>query len=96
MALSIGGLEPVEFGGVSCTPKLNTETKMRLSQIRDYDESADEVLASAFPKDESYVKEFLTTRMTTLDKQTLHAYLMGGDLMIKQMIKKIEGAVDDL
>lgn len=94
MALSFNGLEPVEFGGKDCTPKLDTEIKLRLSQIKDYNESADEVLASAFPKDEAYVKEFLKDKMTVFDKQTLHAYLLGGETMVKSLLNKIEGVVD--
>lgn len=78
MALSFNGLEPVEFGGKECTPKLDTELKLRLSQIKAYTEADDEVLASAFPDDEVYVREFLKDKMTVLEKQTLHAYLLGG------------------
>lgn len=96
MALSFNGLEPVEFGGKECTPKLDTETKLRLSQIKEYDESVDEVLVAAFPDDEAYVKDFLKNKMTVFDKQILHAYLLGGDTMVKNVLNKIEGAMDEV
>lgn len=80
--LSLNTLEPVDFGGRECTPKLDTETKLRLSQINQYNAKAIEVLASAFPDDEDYVEKFLG-EMTTIDLQMLHAYLMGGQTMVE-------------
>lgn len=91
MALSFNGVEPVSFGGKECTPKINTELKMRLSEIKEYDSAADIVLASVFPDDEAYVLKFLQEKMTTLDKQILHAYLIGGDTMVS----KLMGSIDD-
>lgn len=99
MALSFNGIEPVTFGGKECTPKINTELKMRLSQIKDYNAEADEVLASAFPDDEKYVLEFLQEKMTTFDKQTLHVYLVGGETMVSKVLAQIDetmkGAINE-
>lgn len=89
MALSFNGLEPVAFGGKECTPKINTEVRLRLSQIKEYDANADEVLASAFPDDEEYVLEFLKKKMTTFDKQTLHVYLIGGEIMMQKILDQV-------
>jgi hypothetical protein len=94
MALTFNGLQPVVFGGKECTPQINTELKMRLSQINNYNDETDEVLASAFPKEERYVKEFLSKQMTILDKERLHAYLVGGDEMLEQVETKIHELFD--
>ncbi len=91
MALSFNGVEPVSFGGRECAPKINTELKMRLSEIKEYDDATDTVLASAFPDDETYVLKFLREKMTTFDKQILHAYLIGGETMVS----KLMGSIDD-
>lgn len=89
MALDFNGLQPVGFGGKECKPELNTELKLRLSQIKNYNDEADEVLASAFPKNEAYVKKFLSENMTVIEKEMLHAYLLGGDQMVAQVQAKI-------
>lgn len=98
MALSFNGLEPVSFGGKECTPKINTETKLRLSQIKEYNIETDEILASAFPNDEDYVLKFLKEKMTTFDKQTLHVYLVGGETMLGKVLEQVsdtmKGAVN--
>lgn len=95
MALTYNGIEPVTFGGKECIPKINTETRLRLSQIKNYDDKTDDVLAAAFPDDEAYVKSFLTDKMTVLDKQKLQAYLIGGEEMLAIFQKKIEGAFEN-
>lgn len=89
MALEFNGLQPVSFGGKECTPELNTELKLRLAEIKTYNDEADEVLASAFPKNEAYVKGFLAKNMTVIEKETLHAYLLGGEQMVAQVQAKI-------
>lgn len=89
MALSFKGIDPVEFGGKVCEPSINTETKMRLASIEKYDTESDAILASAFPEDEAYVKDFLTNKMTVFEKVKLHAYLMGGEEMVKTVIDEL-------
>ena len=96
MALSIDGLEPVSFGGKACEPKIDAEIKLRLAEIKNYDETSDEVLAMAFPKDEKFVAEFIKNKMTVLDKQKLHAYLLGGDIMVATLMEKIKGVTPDV
>jgi hypothetical protein len=95
MALSIDGLEPVSLGGKPCVPKIDAEMKLRLTQIKSYDESADETLAMAFPNDEKYVADFIKNKMTVIDKEILHAYLLGGDTMVSTVMNKIEGVMQD-
>lgn len=90
--LNLNTLEPVNFGGRECTPDINTETKMRLSGIKKYDESVYPILASAFPDDESYVKEFLG-KMTTVDIEILHAYLIGGPTMVESIKEQMSSAL---
>lgn len=90
MALSFNGLEPVNFGGRDCTPKINAELKLRLAQLKEYNDNADEILAEAFPDDENYVLKFLREKMTTLDKQTLHVYLIGGETMVAKILNQID------
>ena len=91
--LNLSAIEPVNFGGKECTPKIDAETKLRLSQIKNYNKKDCEVLASAFPDDEDYVLEFLS-RMATIDIQTLHAYLIGGPTMVETMLNSVEKRLD--
>ncbi len=92
MALSLNGLEPVEFEGRACTPVINTELKLRLTQITEYNEAADLVLASAFPNDEEYVRNFLQ-KAPVVEKEILHAYLVGGERAAKAAIDGLEDGV---
>lgn len=92
MALTFNGLEPVNFGGKDCAPKVDAELNLRLTRIKTYDKDADELLASAFPGNEEYVTVFLTDKMTTFDKEILHAYLIGGEKMVETVLKRAEGA----
>lgn len=101
--LKFSGIQPVQFGAKDCEPApLTAEQKLRLERISFKTEAetakADEILAGCFPDDEAYVLEFLRTKMTTVDKQTLQAYLAGGERAVKlideaireQLAKKAE------
>lgn len=92
MALTFEGIQPVEFGGRACTPKLDAEIKLRLTNISDYNEKTDDVLASAFPDDEKYVRKFLKEKMSALDKQMLQAYLIGGPSALEIVQRQIDSA----
>ena len=96
MALQFQGKQPVEFGGRNCIPEINTEMKMRLSQIQSYDEETDKILASAFPKDEAYVLKFLKNDMTHFEKQELHAYLLGGMKMVDSLNDEVKKVFHDM
>lgn len=88
MALSLHGIEPVEIKGRLCVPKIDAETKLRLSNIKSYDKVADGVLAGAFPDDEEYVRRFLADA-PVVEKEILHAYLVGGEHAVKVMLDGI-------
>lgn len=90
--LSLNTLEAVDFGGKECMPQLDAETKLRLSQIKNYDNKAIESLASAFPDDEDYVRSFLHN-MTRIDIQLLHAYLLGGATMVESIRGQISNVM---
>jgi len=91
--LKFNGIEPVVFGLRECTPEINAEMKLRLSQIKNYDEKDCKVLAEAFPNDEQYVRNFLK-KMSKIDIQTLHAYLIGGQKMVETVLKSVERQID--
>lgn len=91
--LELNAIEPVAFGGKECTPEINAETKMRLSQIKKYDEVALDAIASAFPKDESFVRQFLG-RMATVDVEILHAYLIGGPTMVEKIQSRVDSVMN--
>lgn len=92
MALSFNGLEPVTFGEKECVPKITAEIELKLAQIKRYNKEADEILASAFPDDEIYVQSFLS-KMPMLDKQVLHAYLVGGQTLVNTTLEQVHGAI---
>lgn len=81
--------EPVSFGGRECMPSVDEELKLRLQQINTYNAEAKGVIASAFPKDEKYVRNFLDN-MSDLDVQELHVYLIGGINLVEKMRKSLD------
>lgn len=95
--LSFDGIQPVRFGGRDCTPKLNTELRLRLQGLKfstDADaEKANKILAECFPDDQEYVLAFLSDQMTPFEKQQLSAYLISGPSMIRILDEKIAEAM---
>lgn len=98
--LSFDGIQPVGFGGKDCTPKLNTELRLRLQGVKfdtDADsEEADKILADCFPDDEKYVEKFLKEQMTPFEKQQLRAYLVSGPSIIRILDQEIAKAVNNV
>lgn len=100
MAFKISQIESVEFGDKQCTPELDAERKLRLGRLdfstETKEKEADKVIASCFPEDEAFVREYLT-RCSTLSKQRLQAYLIGGEEAVKiienGLKSQIEGAM---
>lgn len=94
--LHFNGLEPIDFKGKMCEPKMDVEKKLRLSntkfetaeQIRE----ADEILASCF--DEEYAKDFIKNKLSTDDKMVLKAYLVGGETAVNRLSSVTEGAIE--
>lgn len=93
MALSFNGLQPVRFGDRECAPKIDAETQLRLQSINGYGPETDEILASAFPDDAIYVREFMAKNMTTYEKEELHAYLLGGEAMLDNLRNTLTGVL---
>lgn len=89
MALTLNGIEPVEIKGRLCTPKIDAETRMRLGEVTTYDRATDLLLASAFADDESYVREYLENA-PVIEKEILHAYLVGGEPAVKAVMQGFE------
>lgn len=82
MALKIAGIEPVELGERKCMPRMDADKRLRLSQL-EYNTKTDlaaaaKVIASCFPNDEDYAKEFLTNYAGPTDMQLVALYLQGG------------------
>lgn len=94
MALSLNGIEPVRIKGRDCIPKIDAETKLRLAEIKNYDSASDLVLASAFPDDEAYVREFLETA-PVIEKEILHAYLVGGESAVASIMDGFNESMKD-
>lgn len=94
MALKFAGIEPVEFGGKSCTPRIDADKRLRLSQLKFNTEAditkANKVIASCFPNDEQFVEEFLTNQIADSDRQVLALYLRGGQRALDAYNKAIE------
>lgn len=94
--LHFNGIEPIDFKGTMCEPKLDAEKKLRLANIKfetaEQIAHADEVLASCF--DEEYAKNFIRERLSTDDKVVLKTYLVGGETGINRLSKASDGAIE--
>ena len=94
--LHFNGLEPIDFKGKLCEPKLDAEKKLRLSTINFKTEEqikeADEVLASCF--DEEYAKNFIKEKLSTDDKIVLRTYLCNGETGLNRLSNVTEGAIE--
>lgn len=94
--LHFNGLEPIDFKGKLCEPKIDAEKKLRLQEISfDTEErvkKADEVLASCF--DEEYAKDFIKEKLSTDDKMVLKMYLVGGETGLNRLSKATDGAIE--
>ena len=94
--LHFNGLEPIDFKGHMCEPKIDAEKKLRLSntkfdtaeQIRE----ADEVLASCF--DDDFAKSFIREKLSTDDKVVLKTYLVGGETGLNRLSRASDGAIE--
>lgn len=94
--LHFNGIEPIDFKGRMCEPKLDAEKKLRLSNIK-FDTAeqvahADEVLASCF--DDEYAKEFIRQKLSAADKEVLKTYLEGGETGLNRLSKATDGAIE--
>lgn len=94
--LHFNGLEPIDFKGHMCEPKLDVEKKLRLSQIKFETEEqikeADSILASCF--DEKFAKDFIKEKLSTDDKIVLRTYLCNGETGLNRLSSVTEGAIE--
>lgn len=94
MALKFAGIEPVEFGTRSCTPRIDADKRLRLSQLKFNTQTeitkANGVIASCFPDDEEFVADFLNNQIGDTDRQVLALYLRGGQAALDAYQKAID------
>lgn len=94
--LHFNGLEPIEFKGHMCEPKLDTEKKLRLNNIKfdtvEQTREADEILASCF--DDEFAKSFIREKLSIDDKLVLKTYLVSGETGLNRLSQATEGFVE--
>lgn len=94
--LHFNGLEPIDFKGKKCEPKVDTEARLRLSTIKFGTDAeireANEVLASCF--DEPYAKDFIRDKLSPDDKEVLRTYLVSGETGLNRLNDITAGALD--
>lgn len=95
--LHFNGLEPIDFKGKQCEPKVDAEKKLRLQNAKFDTEAnirtADDILASCF--DEDYAKDFIREKLSTDDKVLLRTYLVGGETAVNRMSEVTNGAIEE-
>ena len=94
--LHFNGLEPIDFKGHLCEPKIDAEKKLRLSNIKfETDEQtreADDILASCF--DDEFAKSFIREKLSADDKLVLKTYLTSGETGLNRLSKATDGAIE--
>ena len=94
--LHFQGLEPIDFKGHLCEPKMDAEKKLRLSNIKfetlEQISEADDLLASCF--DDEFAKSFIREKLSVDDKLVLKAYLVGGETALNRLSKATDGVVE--
>lgn len=94
--LHFNGLEPIDFKGKLCEPKIDAEKKLRLQDISYETEEkariADDILASCFEDD--YAKDFIRNKLSSDDKVVLKTYLVGGETGLNNLSRATDGAIE--
>ena len=94
--LHFNGLEPIDFKGHMCEPKIDAEKKLRLANIKfetaEQLAEADEVLCSCFEDD--FAKTFIKEKLSNEDKMVLKTYLTGGETGLNRLSKATDGVVE--
>lgn len=94
--LHFNGLEPIDFKGHMCEPKIDAEKKLRLAKIKfetaEQLAEADEVLCSCF--DDEFAKTFIKEKLSNDDKMVLKTYLTGGETGLNRLSKATDGVVE--
>ena len=95
--LHFNGLEPLDFKGKLCEPKVDAEKKLRLQNAKFDTEAnirtADDILASCF--DDDYAKDFIREKLSTDDKEVIRTYLVGGETAVNRMSEITNGAIEE-
>lgn len=95
--LHFNGLEPIDFKGHMCEPKIDAEKKLRLSKIQfetmEQVREADEVLTSCF--DDEFAKNFIREKLSVDDKMVLKTYLVSGETGLNRLSKATDGFVEN-
>lgn len=94
--LHFNGLEPIDFKGHMCEPKIDAEKKLRLNTIKfettEQIREADEILASCF--EDEFAKNFIREKLSNDDKMVLKTYLVGGETGLNRLSKATDGVVE--
>lgn len=94
--LHFNGLEPVDFKGHMCEPKIDAEKKLRLGKLQfetvEQIREADDVLASCF--DDEFAKTFIREKLSIDDKMVLKTYLVSGETGLNRLSKATDGVVE--
>lgn len=94
--LHFNGLEPIDFKGHMCEPKMDAEKKLRLAKAKfdtaEQIREADELLASCF--DDEFAKSFIREKLSNDDKIVLKTYLTGGETGLNRLSQATEGAIE--
>ena len=94
--LHFNGLEPIDFKGHLCEPKIDAEKKLRLSTIKfetaEQIREADEILASCF--DDDFTKNFIRDKLSSDDKLVLKTYLINGETGLNRLSEATQGAIE--
>lgn len=94
MTLKFAGIEPVEFGTRSCTPRIDADKRLRLATLKFGTQAeitrANAVIASCFPDDEEFVADFLENQIGETDRQVLALYLRGGQAALDAYQKAMD------
>lgn len=94
--LHFNGLEPIDFKGHMCEPKIDAEKKLRLGNIKfdtvEQIKEADEILASCF--DDEFAKNFIRDKLSVDDKVVLRTYLTNGETGLNRLSKATDGAIE--
>ncbi len=94
--LHFNGIEPIDFKGHLCEPKIDAEKKLRLSTIKfetaEQVREADEVLASCF--EDEFAKTFIREKLSNEDKAVLKTYLVSGETGLNRLSKATDGAIE--
>ena len=94
--LHFNGLEPIDFKGHLCEPKIDNEKRLRLAKLKFDTESqiseANDVLASCF--DDDFAKNFIREKLSIEDKMVLQVYLTGGETGVNRLSRASDASIE--